>query len=339
MTQTNTVPLNNNTTQTDTIQTFQLSNNQGDEITLCNYGARIVQWNTRINGSIRNIVLGFSNPEDYLNDSAFLGAIVGPFANRIGGASFSVNEKTYSLNANEGNNQLHGGPNAFGQLFWQIKNNNEQGITFSCHLVDGYNGYPGPINAEVTYELTNNSELIISGCMTSAQLTAIGPTSHPYFNLMGHNQPSQSHSLQINASHYTPTNSENIPTGEIASVEGTPLDFRQTRTLNLGVGLDDLDNNFVVDDHSYTSHANNQVNKQAVLTSPDESLALHVSSNLPGVQVYTGRYLDKPFKGFQGICLEPQFFPDSPNKPHFPFELTGPNMPLHFEIIYGLVKG
>lgn len=336
MPHTNTTTLQNEVK--NTIETFQLSNEQGDEITLCNYGARITQWNTLVNGARRNIVLGFFNPNDYLKDSAFLGAIVGPFANRIGGSSFSVNSQVHKLTANEGNNQLHGGPNAFGQLYWQLKNQTAQSITLSCDLVDGFNGYPGPISAQITYELTNNSELVISGYMTSEQLTAIGPTSHPYFNLMGDNQPSQSHALQINASCHTPTDDMNIPTGEIASVEGTPLDFREKRTLNLGIGFDDLDNNFIVDDHGYASHTDNKLNKQAVLTSPDDLLALHVSSNLPGVQIYTGRYLDKPFNSFQGICLEPQFFPDSPNKPQFPFELTGPNTPLSFKIIYGLVK-
>jgi len=322
----------------DTLETYTLRNTQGDEITLCNYGARITQWNTLVNNETRNIVLGFSNINDYLTDSAFLGAIVGPYANRIGGASFPANGKTYQLTANENNNQLHGGPDAFGQLFWQVKKQTEHKITFTCYLDDNFNGYPGPITAEVSYELTNDSALIISGNMTSQQLTAIGPTSHPYFNLMGNDQPSQSHLLQINASQYTPTDDTNVPTGEIASVENTSLDFREVRTLQLGIGQDDIDNNFIIDDHGYHSHAENKINNQAVLTSPDKLLSLHVSSNLPGVQIYTGRYLPESFGAFQGICLEPQFFPDSPNKPHFPFELTGPESPLHFTITYSLVK-
>jgi len=321
-----------------TLETVTLSNTQGDEIILCNYGARITQWFTYVNGEVRNIVLGFSDPTAYLNDNTFLGAIVGPYANRIGGASFIINDKSHALTANEGNNQLHGGPKAFGELIWEISDTSAQKVTFSCTLPDGFNGYPGAINAKISYELTSDGALTISGFLTSDQLTALGPTSHPYFNLMGAQQSAQNHSIQINASNYTPTDDLNVPTGEIATVTDTSLDFRKPRTLTLGVGLDDIDNNFVIDDHGYQSHAQNKLNKQGVLTSPDNALTLHVSSNLPGVQVYTGRYLAEPFKPFQGICLEPQFFPDSPNKPNFPFELTGPKSPLQFTIIYALVK-
>jgi len=320
------------------METYQLTNKQGDQLVICNYGARMTQWHTTVNGETRNIILGFSDPDDYLNDSSYLGAIVGPVANRIGGASFNVNDVTHKLTANEGNNQLHGGPNAFGQLYWQRKSQTENSVTLSCTLEDGFNGYPGPIHSEITYELSDNSDCIISGTLTSEQLTAIGPTSHPYFNLAGAQNDSQSHQLQINSSTFTVKNDEGIPTGEIKPVEGTALDFRNTRTLAMAIGQDDIDDNFIIDDHGYKSHAKNTLNKQAVLTSPDGALALHVSSNLPGVQIYTARYLEAPFTPFQGICLEPQFFPDSPNKANFPFELTGPNNPLNVKIVYGLVK-
>lgn len=320
------------------METYQLTNGQGDELVICNYGARMAQWHTTVNGETRNIILGFSDVNEYLNDSAFLGAIVGPFANRIGGASFNVDGIQHKLKANEGNNQLHGGSNALGQVFWQCKSQTSNSVTLVRDLSDGFNGYPGPIRAEITYELTQSSECVISGNLTSEQLTAIGPTSHPYFNLAGIENDSQSHQLQINASNFTVKNDEGIPTGEIKTVENSSLDFREKRTLDLTIGKDEIDDNFVVDNHGYQSHAQNKFNKQATLTSPDGSLALHVSANLPGVQIYTARHLGSPFTPFQGICLEPQFFPDSPNKPEFPFELTGPNSPLNIKIVYGLVK-
>lgn len=328
----------NNLSNTNRMETYQLKNNQGDELVICNYGARMAQWHTTVNGESRNIILGFDNINDYLNDGAFLGAIVGPFANRVGGAKFTVNGTQHSLSANEGVNQLHGGPQAFGQQFWQCKNKTPNSVTLVCDLEDGFNGYPGPIHSEITYELTENSECIISGKLTSEQLTAIGPTSHPYFNLAGMENDSQSHQLQINAANYTVKDDAGIPTGEIKSVNNTALDFRENRTLSLAIGQDDIDDNFVIDNHGYVSHQENTCNKQAVLTSPDESLALHVSANLPGLQIYTARYLEAPFTPFQGICLEPQFFPDSPNKPDFPFEFTGPNNPLDVKIVYALVK-
>lgn len=328
----------NNTNNQNKVETYLLKNNQGDELVICNYGARMVRWLTKVNGELRNIILGFSDVNEYLNDSASLGAIVGPFANRIGGASFHINGKHHSLTANEGSNQLHGGPDSFGDRYWQLYVKSDSSITLLCNLNDGFNGYPGPISAEITYELTNSCECIISANITSEQLTAIGPTSHAYFNLAGTDNSSQSHQLQINAVQTTITDDQGIPTGEIKSIEGTKLNFIKSRQLDLGVGKDDLNNNFVINDHSYQSNKSNVLNKQATLLSPDGLLALDVFSNLPGIQIYTGRYLDAPFKPFEGICLEPQFFPDSPNKPDFPFEFTGPNNPLNTQIIYSLVK-
>ncbi|NMP30072.1 galactose mutarotase [Thalassotalea sp. M1531] len=312
------------------LRSFVLCNASGDEVCISNYGARLLQWHTQVGNEDRNIILGYSSLSEYLDDPFYHGAIAGPFANRIGGASFSIDNNEFKLQANEGKNHLHGGDKSISDQFWEIVAQEEQVITLKCELEDGFNGYPGAMNFWVTYHLNNDSSLDIDIKVTTEQATVVGPTTHPYFNLAGIESEASGHILQIFAENYTEIDSASIPTGEIVPVDGTPLDFRQPRRLDPKQSKDNLDHNFVVSRSAEES--------QAILISPDKKLQLHVSSGYPGLQVYTGKHLSGKFESSSGICLEPQFYPNSPNVDNFPFYLTTPEEPFSMRISYKLVK-
>ncbi|GLX77473.1 aldose 1-epimerase [Thalassotalea insulae] len=313
------------------LRSFLLTNQNGDEVCITNYGARIVQWHTLVEQQERNIVLGYSSLANYLEDPAYLGAIAGPFANRIAKSCFVLPEQqtVIQLAANEGIHHLHGGPDALSNVVWHLEAQDEQTIEFSYLFADGRNGYPGDIQFRVRYQLTDNSELKISLAATSEQATVIGPTSHAYFNLAGVEQSSNEHLLHINANYYTEVDEKKLPTGNIVAVEETRLDFTKPRILKHDDERDQIDHNFIL---------NSKDDWQAILISPDKKLQLHVSTTYPGLQVYTGDYLSGKFSPRQGFCLEPQYFPDSPNQSEFPFQFTTPEQPFEQEIVYQLVK-
>lgn len=310
------------------LRSFVLCNETGDEVCISNYGARLLQWHTDVGHEDRNIILGYANLSDYLDDPFYHGAIAGPFANRIGGAEFTLDGKTYELQANEGRHHLHGGKDSISDMYWDIVAQEDQVLTLKCEMPDGFNGYPGGLHFWVTYHLNNDSSLDVDIKVTTEQATVIGPTTHPYFNLAGVGNDAEGHVLQIFADNYTPVDHQNIPTGEIADVTDTPFDFRQPRQLDSE--REQLDHNFVV--------ARPVTESQAILISPDKKLQLHVSSAYPGLQVYTGEFLSGKFEPFGGICLEPQFYPNSPNEEAFPFFYTTPDEPFNMRISYKLVK-
>lgn len=323
------------------ITTYEITNNNGDSISIANFGARLIRWDTRVNDESRNIILGYSTVEDYLTDPSYLGAIVGPYANRIGNARCTIAKKDITLLANEGANQLHGGENAFAHQYWQCINHDKNTLTLRCQLPDGYNGYPGNISFQVTYELALNneldnelnSELTITMEISSSATTIAGPTSHPYFNL-NVEQKSPVHSLQVCGEHYTPVDKQGIPVGELSLVQGTNFDYREMKKIDNA--LQPLDNNFLVALTDTTTATT--LFKHASLRSEDQALTLNAYSNYPAVQVYSGEFLNEPFPAFSGICLEPQFCPDSPNQPNFPFHLTSKDKPLTTVITYQLAK-
>lgn len=317
------------------ITSYDIENNNGDSVSIANYGARIVKWNTRIGDETRSIVLGYDKLEDYLHDPFYLGAIVGPYANRIAKAECLIDNKKIKFEENEGVNQLHGGPNALADQFWQCTQHTKKSVTLSCKLTDGFNGYPGEMIFEVKYEISSNSELIIALNVNVDKVTIIGPTAHPYFNLNG-KQGGNKHSLQIASNFYTPVNAAGIPLGEIKSVQNTDFDFKRSKSIPSLKGQQTLDNNFLIS-LSDTSDSK-EVFHHASLLSDDKKIKLITKSNYPAIQVYTGQHLQAPFTPLQGICLEPQFCPDSPNQTTFPFHLTKPEKPLKAVIIYQLEK-
>ena len=308
------------------IKTFQIKNQIGDEVTLIDLGARVISWHTLVADETRNIIVGYENIEDYYYDTCYVGAVAGPYANRIDSAKTNINGSAIKLNANEGKHHLHGGRNALDTCFWQVKQQSERAITFSYWVEDGFNGYPGAMSFEVEYRLAENtSQLKINFHVVTDKPTIIGPTGHAYFNLAGTGSIIDEHKLQVNSEAYTELNEDFIPTGKLNVISKSKLDFQQPRVIS----NQKIDHNFLLKQED-TSHA--------ILTSPCNSLSLVIMSDYPASQVYTGDYLSDGLSPRQGICIEPQFYPDSPNKPNFPFELTTPEKPFNKKILYKLEK-
>lgn len=303
---------------------IEIKNIFGDSAVVLNYGARLHQWQPELDGKKRELLLSYSNIEDYLNDAAYLGAIAGPFANRIANGEVSIDGKTIELGCNEGNNHLHGGPIALHNSFWQIKKQEESSVTLALNYDSSANTqmtYPGPIQFEVTYSIANSGELLIQMHAETEQITCVGMTGHAYFNLSEDKAGIDAHALTINAKHYTPVDHENIPTGELMAVHDK-FDFTASRAIS-----EDVDHNFVLNDDTDIA---------AVALSPRRDIELCVSTNYPGIQLYTGHGLGEPFLPRQGFCLEPQFFPNSPNEAAFAFEWTTPEKPFNRFIKYNV---
>ena len=276
-----------------------------------------------------DVLLGFDTLEPYRTHDKFLGALVGRYANRIGGAGFTLNGRTYSLAANDnGVNHLHGGPAGFHQRVWTPEDAGEDHLTLSLFSPDGEEGYPGNLTVRVAYTLTGEG-LTIRYQASSDGDTICNLTNHAYFNLSGHDSgPVLDQSVQLLADRYTPTGPLSIPTGEIAPVEGTPMDLRRIAPIGARIGesfsqllqAGGYDHNWIPNGRPGT------LRPIARAASAATGISMEVLSTLPGVQFYTGNYLDgcpagkggAPYASRWGFCLETQFYPDSPNHENFP---------------------
>lgn len=276
-----------------------------------------------------DVLLGFDTLEPYLTHGKSLGALVGRFANRIGGAKFTLNGQTYQLAANNNQvNHLHGGLVGFNKRVWTAEDAADDHLTLSLFSPDGEEGYPGDLTVRVTYALTPEG-LTIRYQAESGRDTVCNLTNHAYFNLSGHDSgPVLDQTIQLLADRYTPTDPLSIPTGEIAPVEGTPLDLR--RPAPIGARIDEdfpqlryaggYDHNWIPNGEPGT------LRTIARASSPVTGISMEVLSTLPGVQFYTGNYLNgcpagkggAPYADRWGFCLETQFYPDSPNHENFP---------------------
>ena len=307
------------------LKTWQITNHKGNQATILNFGARVIDWSADITDA-RNVIVGYDHVEDYLQDAAYMGAIAGPYANRIARARVNIDGEIIQLGANEGEHHLHGAQDGLQAVFWQLESRTESSVTLVYqHHGSSEVGYPGAIIFKVTYTVTNNNELIIDIKAQSERVVPIGPTGHAYFNLGEHNQSIDGHNLRLSAETFTPVDDQNIPTGEI-SVLTEEFDFRKPKAV-----ISRLDNNFVVK----RAQPSDSV---ATLSSPDGKLALEVYSDYPGIQVYSADHMSTPFISRNAICLEPQYFPDAPNKVQFAFEFTAPGKPFHKTIRYQLKK-
>ncbi len=318
------------------IYLYTLSNEKGVSAQVTNFGAVLVSVKTPDKtGKIEDIVLGFDTLEDYRKNPSFFGATVGPNANRIGGAAFSLDGKVYRLDNNDSGNNLHTHmEGAFHKRIWHAQEG-ENGVLFSLTEPDGSLGLPGNRVVSVGYTLTEENRLELHYHAESDRKTILNLTNHSYFNLEGEgNGTIEDHVLCMRASHYTPVGNTPIPTGEIAPVAGTPMDF--TKPVRVGERIredfDQLkvtggyDHNWVIDDFD------GSVKYFAKVTAPRSGRTMKVYTNLPGVQFYAGNFIDtqtgkggKVYGKRSGLCLETQFYPDTPNKPGFPSSVFGPD--------------
>src|SRR5215469_16227090 len=290
-------------------------------------------------GNMGDVVLGYDSLDPYLTaNSPFFGAIVGRYANRIAHGSFVLEGKKYSVSKNDGDNSLHGGTRGFDKVVWKAKPIKD-GIELSYVSRDGEEGYPGTVTATARYTL-NDNELRVEYSATSDTPTVVNLTNHSYFNLAGQGKGTiLQHQLKINASRFTPVDSTLIPTGELRSVEVTAFDFRTSTPIGQRIdGNEDqlrkgkgYDHNWVLD------KTQGQLSEVAELYDPGSGRVLQVLSTEPGLQFYSGNFLDGTIVGKQGrtyawrsgLCLEPQHFPDSPNHPNFPSTELKPGKPYH----------
>jgi aldose 1-epimerase len=319
---------------------YTMENNNNVKISITNYGGIITSiFSPDKNGNLADIVLGFNTLDEYIKDSPYFGCIIGRFGNRIKKASFSLNDKNYTLAGNDNGNHLHGGNKGFDKIVWDSTYSEQPESTslIMTHISpDGDEGYPGTLKTVVTYSLNEENELTIHYHAVTDKDTIINLTNHTYFNLAGEGAGDiLGHSLQLNAASFTVVDNEGIPTGEIRNVAETPMDFTSHaiikdklatpyEQLNLGPG--GIDHNFIL------NNENGELITAAVLSEPTSGRTVTTSTTEPGIQCYTGNFLEGLFKGksgklyekHHGICLETQHYPDSPNHAEFPSTVLKP---------------
>jgi len=316
----------------DSVMLYTLTNEKDIEVTITNYGGIITGiYTPDKNGKTTNITLGFDNLEQYRAVQSNFGALIGRYGNRIAGARFSLDGQEYTLAANNGNNSLHGGLEGFNQKLWTpevIACDERAALKLTYSSPDGEEGYPGKLDVSVTYELLMD-QLFITYEAETDKATVLNLTNHAYFNLAGEGTILD-HVLYINASRYTPVNDELIPTGELANVEDTPFDFRKPTVI--GSRFDQLTADPVGYDHNFVLDGEEGERKLAAkVHDPLSGRFVEVQTTEPGVQFYTGNFLDGSlasgnwtFVQHSGLCLETQHFPDSPNQAGFPSTVLRP---------------
>lgn len=329
------------------VRLYTLAGRRGLVAKVTNYGAILTELHAPDrHGEAANIVHGFDNLEQYAKGHPGFGATIGRFANRIARARFSVDGVEYRLAANNGRNHLHGGLRGFDKAVWKaaplkMTANGAAAVQFTWFSVDGEEGYPGNLEVSVTYAVTDDNDLRIDFVATTDKATPINLTNHSYFNLAGSGDV-LGHEMQINADRYTPVDDELIPTGEIAGVKGTPLDF--TRPAPIGARIEQLKPNPGGYDHNYVLNRDGGAapSLAARTCEPTSGRVLEVFTTEPGMQLYTGNFLDGKHTGVGGViygrhsgfCLETQHFPDSPNHPDFPDCTLRPGQTLRSTTIY-----
>ncbi|MGJ6963370.1 aldose epimerase family protein [Streptosporangium sp. G11] len=263
-----------------------------------------------------DVVIGYDNLGDYLTRSRYFGAVVGRYGNRIAGGRFTLEGHDYELPVNNGPNSLHGGPHGFDTRVWRITAASDTAVTLEYVSRDGEEGYPGTLTASVTYTLTGDAIRLDYHAVTDAP-TVLNLTNHSYFNLAGGGDVLK-HVVRIDADHYLPVDATQIPTGELAPVAGTPFDFTSPREIGERITDPLLGGGY---DHCYVLRGGIEVRE------PAGGLAMEVTTTEPGVQFYTGNFLDGVATAYgkhAGLCLETQHFPDSPNRPDFPSVVLRP---------------
>jgi aldose 1-epimerase len=319
------------------VSLYTLTNKGGVQVKISNYGATVTSWVTPDKSDNKSsIVLGFDSLSDYLAKPPYFGATIGRYGNRIAKGKFKIDTTTYTLVTNNGENHLHGGNKGFDKVIWDATpaSDGSSSLTLNYLSKDGEEGYPGNLKVTVTYTLTDDNELLIDYSAETDKATVVNLTNHSYFNLTGDvTKKILDHSLQVNADKYTPVDKGLIPTGELKAVAGGPFDFLQAHKIGERIAAVEggYDHNFVL------SRKSKELELVATLTDSASGRKLEVFTVEPGLQFYTGNFLDGTIKTSDGnainknaaLCLETQHFPDSPNKPAFPSTLLKPGEKYH----------
>lgn len=306
------------------VHQYTLTNSLGLTAAFLDYGARLQSlYIPDQNGLVEDVVLGYETLQEYELCTAYMGASIGRVANRIHNAHFYMDDKKYLLTANEGKNQLHGGINGLDKQIWQATQNAPNRIKFTTTLPDQQDGFPGTLEITLEVEWSDHCELILEFTATTDKKTPVNLTHHAYFNLSAGRHDCLGHLFQVNSSHYTPVDTANIPTGEIADVTGTGFDLRELKSLS--THLQKAGRLTLGYDHNWILKSPNILDGTILVKDPFSGRQLTFSTTSPGVQIYTGNYLNaittkapNQYKTFSGFCLEPQHYPDSVNQPTFP---------------------
>ncbi|RMH69490.1 MAG: galactose mutarotase [Bacteroidetes bacterium] len=324
----------------EAVTMYTLTRAGGMEVRLLNYGGIITSLKVPDrNGRLEDVVLGFDTLAPYLERHPYFGAIIGRYGNRIAGGQFTLDGTTYTLAQNDGPNHLHGGLRGFDRVVWQAEPFEEPGrvgVVLTYTSPDGEEGYPGTLQAKVTYTLTDDDELIVDYEATTDKATPVNLTQHTYFNLAGHGSGDVlDHELTIHADHYLPVDSTLIPTGERRPVAGTPFDFRRPTPIGARIEADDPQLHWGPGGYDHTfvlNRTGDGLEPAARVYEPTSGRVLEVRTTEPGVQFYSGNFLDGSLVGkggavyarHAGFCLETQHFPNSPNQPDFPSTILRP---------------
>lgn len=325
------------------VEIYTLRNKRGAEARIMTYGGVLVSLKVPDRqGKPGDVVAGFDKFEDYLKPPPYFGAIIGRYGNRIGNARFSLNGVQYVLTKNDGPNQLHGGLRGFDKRLWQATLLTPQSLELKYRSKDGEEGYPGNLSATVRYTLSDANELKIEYSAVTDKDTVVNLTNHSYFNLAGDGDI-LAHEVWIHAGRFTPVDKGLIPTGELKSVAGTPFDFRKATPIGARIDQEDqqlafaggYDHNWVLD------RGGNGLEIAARVIERRSGRVMEVLTTEPGLQFYTGNFLDGSLKGKgrtytrrSAFCMETQHFPDSPNKPAFPSTVLKPGTTYRSTTVY-----
>lgn len=326
---------------------YTLKNKSGMEVCITNFGGRIVSIMVPDkDGKMQDVVLGFDNIDDYIRIPSDFGASIGRYANRIAQGRFVLDNDTIQLPQNNFGHCLHGGPQGWQYQVYDANLIDNTTLELTRLSPDGDENFPGNVTAKVTFKLSDDNALDIKYSATTDKKTIINMTNHSYFNLSGDpSQPATDHILYVNADNYTPVDSTFMTTGEIIPVKDTPMDFITPKAIGQDITKYDFvqlknGNGY---DHNWVLNTNGDITKPAArLTSPQSGITLEVYTNEPGIQVYTGNFLDGSIQGKKGItynqrasvCLETQHYPDSPNKPQWPSVILKPGQTYNSECIF-----
>ncbi|HEX2957410.1 MAG TPA: aldose epimerase family protein [Chitinispirillaceae bacterium] len=335
------------------VELYTLTNNKGMEMKVTNYGCIVTSLKVPDKaGKAGDVVLGYGNVDSYVKNQGnpYFGAAIGRYGNRIGGAKFTLEGKEYQIGKNDGPNHLHGGMKGYDKVVWdakEINGKNSVSVEFSYISKDGEEGFPGTLTIKITYSINDKNEFKIDYSATTDKKTICNLTHHSYFNLAGEGTSDiLGHELMIKASKYTPIDSTLITTGELAPVTGTPFDFLKSTAVGSRIGVENIqlkygsgyDHNWVLDRPAKSK----DMLLAATIAEPKSGRYMDVLTTEPGLQFYSGNFLDGTITGKSGLvykhrsgfCLESQHFPDSPNKPEFPSTVLKPGETYKTSTVY-----